>query len=491
MLKKHKIMVTEAQLRQLFARSADVIIESFQFQTKSNDCCVLLIYCEGMADRKQIDHVVLPQLQAMLQTIPSIQTEAFETNRTLQLQPLADPTNHEKLSHFVYSGQLVLFFIDAQLLYTLNISSPPNRMPEESTSEISIKGPRDAFTESIITNTALIRKRLKTNSLCVENFVVGERSRTSVAFVYIDDVIRPEIVVEARKRLLSLKIDGLVSSAQLEDGLSENKFSLFPLLDYNGRPDQTVQGLLRGRLAILVDGSPQVLIVPGNLLLMIKSPEDMHLPFYYVTIERLIRLAGIGVAIFLPGFWIAISAFNMEQIPFPLLATIMTSRLGLPLSIPMDFFLMMALFELFRESGLRLPKAVGQTVAVVGGLFVGDAAIRAGLTGPITLVVSSISTIAMFTVTNQTLTGTITLIRLLIMLCSTILGIYGFILGLIGIVLYLSTLESFGVPYLMPLSPPNFKDMIAGVLAKPWHLMKRRPSPLQGADSTRQGGESS
>ena len=491
MLKKHKILVTEEQLRQLFARSADVIIESFQFQTKSNDCSVLLIYCEGMADRKQIDHVVLPQLQEMLRIIPSVQAEAFEANRTLQLQPLTDPTDNGKLSHFVYSGQLVLLFIDAQLLYTLNISNPPNRMPEESTTEVSIKGPRDAFTESIVTNTALIRKRLKTSSLCVETFVVGERSRTSVAFIYIDDVIRPEIVMEARKRLLSLKIDGLVSSAQLENALAQKKNSIFPLLDYNGRPDQTVQGLLRGRLAILVDGSPQVLIVPGNLLLMIKSPEDMHLPFYYVALERAIRLSGIGVAIFLPGFWIAVSSFNLEQIPFPLLATITTSRLGLPLSIPMDFFLMMALFELFRESGLRLPKAVGQTVAVVGGLFVGDAAIRAGLTGPITLVVSSISTIAMFTVTNQTLAGSITLIRLIIMIAATLFGMYGYILSLIGLVLYLSTLESFGVPYLMPLSPPNFKDMIAGVLAKPWQLVKRRPSALQGADPTRQGGDSS
>lgn len=343
----------------------------------------------------------------------------------------------------------------------------------------------------MITNIALIRKRLATLSLCCEKIHLGRKSNTVVALLYLGDVINESIIQEARDRLQTINVDAVISSAQLNDALSGRSFSLFPLLNYTGRPDFVADSLLRGRFAVIVDGSPMALIAPASLSFILDSPEDVHNPFYFVAFERILRVLGLLISVLLPGLWISVSSFNLDQIPYQLVATISSSRLGLPLSGPMDFIVMLLLFELFREAGARLPKVVGQTVTVVGGLIVGDAAIRSGITSPTTLVVTSLSTISMYTLVNQSLAGTITVLRIVILLISTVFGIYGFMISLMGLILFMSTLESFGVPYLSPLSPPQFGEMIASLLAKPWKKLKRRPHALSPQDDTRQGGEPS
>ncbi|CAG7632258.1 Spore germination protein XA [Paenibacillus solanacearum] len=485
------LQMNEAFLRDWFARSGDVSVQSFRYGTQTDHQQVLLMYCQGMANTDIIDKVVLPQLQSVLHSVEKIDATLLNRSTTLQLEPIDDPGAVEKLTLRVYCGELVLFFENPNLLFALNIAMPPNRTPEESSSETSIKGPQDAFTEELSTNIALIRKRLKTRSLCCEKFTIGARSHTSVALMYIDDVVRPEFVAEARERLNAINVDGLLSSAQLEEGLVGSGHALFPLMEYKDRPDFVAESLLRGRFTILVEGSPMAVLAPTNLMLALKSSEDMHFPYYYVALERALRFLGLLASTLLPGFWIAVSSNNIDQIPLPLVATIASSRLGLPLSGPLDFLIMLGLFELFREAGMRLPRAVGQTVSVVGGLIVGDAAIRAGITSPTTLVITSIATISMFTIANQSLAGTVTVLRLVVLLASTALGVYGFMISVMGLVLYLATLESFGVPYLAPLSPPNFKEIGTAVLAKPWRMLKRRPALLQGKDPTRRGGDAS
>lgn len=481
----------ENRLRELFASSQDVEIESVLFGPPGNPHKIVLLYCRGMTHASHINMVVLPSLQSMLEDAESISPRLLETNNSLLLGRIAGDAWMETFMFRLYSGQLVLFFESVRLLYTVNIAQPPNRTPEESSTEVSIKGPRDAFTEDLTTNVALVRKRLLTHSLCCEMFSIGERSHTAVALLYLDDVANPALVEEARSNLGKLRVDGLISSGQLEEGFTGVGFSLVPLLDYIGRPDFVADSLLRGRISLIVDGSPMALIAPANITLILKSPEDVHFPSYYVAMERLLRAIGVIVAVFFPGFYIAITSFNFDQIPFPLLATIASIRLGLPLSGPMDFFLMLGLFELFREAGVRLPKAVGQTVAVIGGLIVGDAAIRAGITGPTTLVAVAISTMSMFTLVNQSLAGSVTLLRIAILIVSTTFGMFGFMISVIALALYLSTLESFGVPYLTPLSPLSLRDMFYAVKYKKWKIAKRRPSFLRPLDDTRKRGGSS
>ncbi|MBA2943091.1 spore germination protein [Paenibacillus sp. CGMCC 1.16610] len=478
--------VNERDLRDWFASSADVIIKEYPLSEGDASNKILLMYCDGMINKDHIEQRVLPNLQNIISHHREGNMSTFALPTLLQMHEMTGPDVMETMSVNLYAGFLIIYFEEQQRFFGLDLSNPPNRSPEESNTETSIKGPRDGFTESIITNIALIRKRLLTRSLCCEKMEIGKRSHTSIALMYIDDVIDSDLLQDARRRLQEIDIDAVISSAQLEELLSGQKYNFFPLLDYAGRPDYVADSLLRGRFVILCDGSPMALIAPANLMYILKSPEDVHTPFYYVAFERVLRLGGLIVATLLPGFWISLSAFNIDQIPFSLVATISSSRLGLPLSGPMDFIIMLLLFELFREAGARLPKVVGQTVTVVGGLIVGDAAIRSGITSPTTLVITSISTIAMYTLVNQTLAGIVTILRVIILLESTVFGIYGFMVSLIGLVLYMSTLESFGVPYLSPLSPPRFREMITAIFAKPFSSMKSRPKMLSPKDDTRQ-----
>lgn len=466
--------------RSLFRHCADVKMDKYDFGDAESLQTVHLIYCEGLADMQQINEYVLPRLESML----NHSKPGMEFDKRLELTP-TDQTGD--MITRVFSGQLLIYFSKRNAVYALDIASPPHRSPSESSTEISIKGPKDGFVEEVTTNVALIRKRLRTNSLCYEQFMIGRRSNSKVALLYIEDIIQPDIVKEAKNRLQQIDIDVLMGSSQLEKIISDYSLTLFPLLDYSGRPDYVADCLVHGRFAVIVDGAPHAVIGPANLTLLLKSPEDAYFPFYYATLGMFLRLAGLVVSLLLPGFWIALSSYNVEQIPYPLVATIAISRIGLPMNGAIEAFLMISMFELFREAGERLPKAVGQTVAVVGGIVVGDAAIRAGLASTTLLVVAAISVVSSFTLVNQSLVGSVSIIRFFVLICSSVLGMYGFILSTIAIVLYLSRLESFGVPYLAPLSPLTWRDFIAAVIRKPWNKINRRPEMLHTKDSTRKG----
>ncbi|SFJ76577.1 GerA spore germination protein [Paenibacillus sp. UNC496MF] len=469
---------TRESIKQLFRQSADLKMERYELGDADHWQPVFLLYCDGLAATKHIDEV-LRRLDIMINQ---------EFGRELDSRwNVSRVSETQKIVELVFSGHLLLYLEKLDLVYALDISSPPHRAVDESNTEIAIKGPRDAFVEELDTNVALVRKRLRTNSLHYEQFSIGKRSQTKVALLYIEDITQPRFVEEARKRLQRLNLDILSSSSQLEELLADRKITLFPLLHYTTRPDFVVDCLIRGRFAVLVDGAPTAIIGPANLTLLLKTPEDGYIPFYMGTFGLWFRFAGLAIGLLLPGFWIAAASFNIEQIPYPLVATISMSRIGLPLPAQLEGFLMMGLFELFREASERLPKAVGQTVAVVGGIVVGDAAIKAGLASTTFLVISSVTAVASFTLVNQSLVGAVTLIRLFVMLCSSTLGMFGFILSTIAIVVYLSTLESFGVPYLSPLTPIRWKDFLSALVRKPWILKNRRAEILETEDSTRQG----
>jgi Na+-transporting methylmalonyl-CoA/oxaloacetate decarboxylase, beta subunit len=481
--------LTELTLRQLFRHNSDVVIHRFYSESGPQTTNPIVIYCTGMIDDKQLNDFLYGQLRQLFAQIAGAVSGEAPINEQ-HLTHIEGQNAIDRLVTAVFSGNLVIFFDRSRTVIQIGMSKPPGRMPDESSTEISIKGPRDGFTEQLQTNIALIRKRLKTTSLAIEHYEIGRRTKTSLALLYMTDITNNEIVKEARHRIQSIDVDGLVSSQELETALSDHTYSLFPLINYIGRPDFAVECLLRGRFVITIDGNPMVLIAPANITSLIKSPEDDHSPFAYVSLERLLRITGLVIALLLPGFWVAVTAFNLDQIPFPLLATITMSRLGLPISGPVDIFLMLGMFELFREAGMRLPKAVGQTVAVVGGLIVGDAAISAGLTSPTTLVVTAVTSVSTFTLVNQSLSGTVSIIRFFVLTLSSLFGMLGFFVAMYLIVVYMSSLTSFGVSFLAPLSPISFKDYAKGIIALPWTRYNRRPGPLRTKEDVRQGDDS-
>ncbi|MCA0755438.1 spore germination protein [Paenibacillus sp. N4] len=437
---------------------------------------VALFYCGGLIDNQQLQLALLPQLEKWTEQLDhtaegEVEGEALRPGRLFHYIPGGDEAY---LYARLFAGSVILAFSDRAGFYEFDISSQPGRNPEESTMEVSLKGPRDGFVELLSVNVALVRKRLRTPDMHVEYRRIGRESMTEVALLYMSGITKPELVKEARRRLDAIRIPSLNGGGELEELLSDRPFSVFPLIEYVGRPDYVVQSLMNGKVIVMVDGTPSALIAPADMLLLIKSPEDAHLPFYFVSLERLLRLFGLVLALFLPGFWVALSAFNTDQIPYSLLATITISRIGLPVSATMEMFIMLTTFELFREAGVRLPRPVGQTVSVVGGLIVGDAAIRAGLTSPTMLVAAAVTSVATFTLVNQSLTGSVSVVRYAILLLSSVLGIFGFFVGVFAVLIYLCSLESFGHSYLSPLAPLKFRQLAPALMQNPWKLRIRR-----------------
>jgi len=476
---------SEEKLKALYCESKDVNIHSIRV-SKESDSEVLLIHADGLCDASRIDDFILPQLQNLYREQGFSELHNNRIYGTLTLNMPVEHPSLEQLSEWIFQGDLLIFFPITEALFVLNISRRPERTPEESATEITIKGPKDGFVEDLVTNVALIRKRIRSQSLCYETITIGARTRTKVGLLYFSDILSPDILTEVRKRLHAVEVDGLYSINQLEELISDSKYSLFPLLDYTGRSDQAVASLLAGRFIIIIDGNPMVLVGPANFMLLLKSPEDLHFSFQYVSFGRLIRLFSFFISVMLPGLWVSLSAFHPDQLPFRLMATISVSRIGLPFSGQLELFILLLLLEIFREAGVRLPSSIGQTLTVVGGLIIGDAAIRAGLVSPSVVVVGALTAVAGVTLVNQSLSGAVSVIRIGMFLIASFLGMYGMLLGILLIIGYMSQLRSFGVPYLAPISPLNWDGILKAILREPWSKMKKRFLALNPRDPDRE-----
>jgi spore germination protein KA len=479
---------TETRLRDTFLHSADVRIQSLQLNEEVFSH-IILVFGEGLCDGQLIGEVVLPELGKLYCSTKFQRMEIEHVYGTLPLISMRGNESAEELAEWLFQGDLLILFPEAQTLYRMNICKRPQRTPEESSIEISIKGPKDGFVEDIITNVALVRKRLRSNSLRYESSTLGRRTKARVGLLYIQDIVPANVIAEAKKRLARIDVDGVYSIGQLEEMLADSKYSLLPLLDTTGRPDFVVNCLLEGRFAIVLDGNPIVLVGPATLSLLLKSPEDSYFNFYYVSLARAIRFLSFFLTLMLPGIWAALTAFHQDQIPFRLMATITVGRLGIPFSPQVELLILLLLLEIFREAGLRLPSSIGQTLTVIGGLIIGDASIRAGLVSPSVVVVGAVTAVAGATLVNQSVSSAVSVLRFCIFLIASFIGMYGLLLGIILLVAYLSRLRSFGVPYLSPLSPPNYKELVQAFLRVPWSKMKNRPQELQPLDSTTQGDD--
>ncbi|MCM3575321.1 spore germination protein [Mesobacillus subterraneus] len=444
-------------LQELFKSYADVNVTNYRQTAES----VTVIYCEGMVDGNQLNEYFNSVIAFL-----SNRGKAVDTQQ--DLPPVISIEEVSVLFEKVFSGFLVFFQDGRKHFWAIDIANIPKRTPEESKTETSIKGPKDSFTEELNMNISLIRKRIKSPMLFNEFFSIGSISKTKVSILYLSDKVNHEALNEVRERLNKIETESVLSAGQLEQWVSDRSLSIFPLMDYITRPDFAIESMLRGRFIIAVDGSPMVLIGPANFTELTKSPEDLHFPYYFVLFQRVLRIIGILIAIYLPGFWIAIASVNVDQLPFPLLATVVVSRQGLPFPGALEALFILILFELLREAGLRMPIALGQTISIVGGLIIGDAAIRAGLASPTIIVIIALTAVATYTLVNQSLTGTVTVLRFLILVMATFLGIYGVFIGAFAVLLYLCQLKSFRLDYMEPLVSLRPNEILSALLINPY-----------------------
>ncbi|WP_314589224.1 spore germination protein [Paenibacillus terrigena] len=458
----------EDALSKLFGSSSDVM--KVTVTLSKSDRAVHLVYCRGLCDVNKVEQSIIPELK----NIPEHLLRSYELDLLqkvpFHMTPIQSDQMENAMRETVLNGDLFLLFTPSNHFYTVALADPPKRQPEEPNTEVSTRGPKDGFTEESFTNIALIRKRLKTELLAVEEFTIGSQTATKVHLLYHKDMIDTDVLNEIKAKLTNIQVEGLVSSSQLEEILTG--FSFFPLMSYTGRPDFAVNSLLHGKFVINIGGSPTVIIAPVSFNYLLNTSEDAHLVNIFVAFTRLLRVCGVMLTLFLPGFWIALTTYHSDQIPFTLLATLVNSRQGVPLPAPLEAIVLLFLFEIFREAGMRMPSAFGQTLSVVGGLIIGQAAISAGIASPGTIVVIAISVLSTFTLVNQSLVSVVSLIRFAVLLISGLLGLFGTLICLLAMILYMVNLRSFGTYYLTPLAPQQFKDMYKVIFRMPWGKKK-------------------
>ena len=346
----------------------------------------------------------------------------------------------------------------------------------EPETESVIRGPREGFVENLRSNTALIRRRLRTPQLKLELARAGRLTRTDIVICYIEGLAPPILVEEAKRRVARVDVDGIIDSAMLEEFLEDDPYSPFPQVIPTERPDIVAAHLLEGRLAILVDGSPFALIVPVSLWSLLQASEDYYERYFIGSFLRGLRYVLAPLALLGPALYVAITTFHQEMLPTQLLLTVAATREGIPFPSVVEALMMELMFEALREAGVRLPRNVGQAVSIVGALVIGQAAVQAGLVSAPMVIIVAITGIASFAFPRFNLGITVRLLRFPVMILASTFGLYGIVIGVLLILIHVTGLRSFGMPYTAPVSPLVPSSLRDVVIRPPAWWRSHRPA---------------
>ncbi|HHU62791.1 MAG TPA: spore germination protein [Clostridiales bacterium] len=476
--------------RQQLEDADDVVYREMVIGSR-HDLRAVLMYVDGMVDKDLVNHQILKSLMLDIrQAYDSVQTLKEDMYRILvkcsiTVGEISETQDLDQAILALLSGE-TLFLLDGYAV-VLKIATRgwPSRGVEEPPTESVIRGPRDGFNETLRVNTTLIRRRIRDPRLKIKSLKIGQRSQTDVVIAYIKDVVDPNVLNEVKNRLKDIKIDGIFESGYIEQLIEDNWLSPFPQVQNTERPDEAAAALLEGRVAIIVDNTPFVLLVPTTLNSLFQSPEDYYERWLIASAIRVLRFIAGAYSLILPALYIAVTSFNPGIIPNRLVLSIAGSREGVPFPAYVEAIIMEVSLELLREAGVRLPGPIGQTIGIVGGLIIGQAAVQAGIVSPIMVIVVAITAIASFAIPSYNVAISFRILRFALILAAAFLGLYGLVLGLLAIIVHLATLKSFGVPYLPSFDKYNIKNFQDFVIRAPLMTMKQRPMFLEGRDKTR------
>lgn len=473
-------------IKEALGNSNDVILREITLDKLDNES-IALINIDGISDKTVITDI-LENLMLDIDNEP--ENKIDDLNDYIKKQCLAvgdvkDVLDFTALYTAVLNGDTVIILDGQSKAIVTSSKSAKDRAVTEPQTESVIRGPRESFTETLRTNTALIRRKIKSPDLWIKSRVIGDVTQTDVAVMYINGIANDKIVQEVLDRMDQIQIDGILETGYIEDYIQDAKFSLFPMIYNTERPDVIAAELLEGKIAILVDGTPLVLTVPVTFTSFLQAAEDYYQNWIISSLIRLLRFFGITLALLMPSLYVAITTFHQEMLPTAMLISIASQREGVPFPAVVEALLMEIAFEILREAGLRMPRTIGPAVSIVGTLVIGQAAVEAGVVSAVMVIIVALTAICSFLFPSYGLSNTIRVLRFPLMIFAAVFGLFGVMFGIMIILLHLCSLRSFGVPYMSPFGPLIIKDQKDAMVLLPRRNLLTRPRLISQKNNVR------
>lgn len=468
-----------ARLEEIFTDCPDVVRQQFQLKDGTT---ALIIYLSGMNDIDLLQRDIMPNLMSLdssmvfdegMKTVklPSVNVEINEDIDTCAVD--------------IVSGKSIVIINGFNKAISISVIKLNTRSITESELEKNVRGPHEAFIESLSANYALIRRRIRNPKLKFKTISVGKVTNQAAAIAYIEDIANPENVKTIYNKLQNLNFDGFFDVGYLEQAIVDNIYSPFPHFLSTERPDKTVSALLEGRLAVFLEGSPAVLIMPMSFFSAFQAPDDYNANWMVGSLNRLVRMGALLIAMFLPALYIAIVSYHYYMIPLNLLVPLAESRTKVPFPPVVEVLILEFTIEMLREATIRLPTYIGTSIGIVGGLIIGQAAVQAGIVSNLIIIIVAATALASYLIPSYDMGLAVRYIRFIVMFFSAIFGIIGIVICSLFLIAHLVVMESLGEPYLKPLLPYKARDFKDVYLRPPLKDLRKRPSMANPKDNLR------
>lgn len=483
---KSSLNENRSELEAIFGNTSDFRIEPVLIGKREGFVC----YLESMVDHGLIGELIMKPLS----------TVALQRDNITRITDLDDfrkkifggvnyhftEYTHEMV-WYVLSGYAVIFIEDIGEVLAIQVGGLETRSIAEPTTQTIVRGPKDSFIEAIGTNISLIRRRIKNPNLRFESYYIGKDTRTSVTLAFMEGIVNRKILNEIKNRISRIETSAIFDSGNIEEFITDKTWTVFPTIYSTERPDSVASNLIEGKVAIFVDGSPFVLIAPAVFIDFFQVSEDYYHHFFLSSFMRMIRYFAFLISLLLPSLYVAVMTYHHELVPTPLLISLLAQREGVPFPTVVEVLLMEITFEILREAGIRMPRAIGQTVSIVGALVIGEAAVQAGIVSNAMVIVVALTGICNFVSPIYSFAASSRLLRFILIFSATFLGLYGVFLVMVAIVGHLVSLRSFGVPYLASVAPFIVEDQDDVFVRFPIWRDQKRPSYLNTESPIKNG----
>lgn len=413
----------------------------------------------------------------------------YLTKKGVTSADIKEEEDMEVILNMIMSGDTVLIIDGIDTAIIIASRGWASRSVSEPVTETVIRGPREGFTENLRTNTALVRRRIKDTRFKIKQYSIGVRSKTNVALLYIEDIVDDKLLNEVKKRILNIDIDAILDSSILEHLIEDDYLSIFPQVENTERPDSVAASLYEGRVALIVDNSPFVLLMPATIGTLLQSSEDHYNRWLETSVVRVIRIIAVLLSLLGSGLYISIISYHPGLLPSTLLYYIAASRINVPFPAVIEAGLMELTMEIIRQAGTRISGPIGSTVGIVGGLIIGQAAVEAGIVSNLMIIVVALTTICSFAIPSYELASALRVCKFGFIVLAGVLGLYGVMIGIILIISHLVILNSFGVPFSSPISGLGIEegDLKDTLVKAPIQRLWLRPGYTHPKDKCRMG----